>query len=102
MLNTVLIPLDATPESADVLPVASALAGAVGARVRLLRVVPAAGPHHQPGIPNATQEATDYLDRVSAALRKDAGLATQSVVRQGEPAAQIVQEILAAGVNSWP
>jgi nucleotide-binding universal stress UspA family protein len=99
MLNTVLIPLDGTPESADVLPVASALAGAVGARVRLLRVVPAAGPHHHPGIPNATQEATDYLDRVSAALRKDAGLATQSVVRQGEPAAQIVQEILAAGVD---
>jgi nucleotide-binding universal stress UspA family protein len=98
MLNTVLIPLDGTPESADVLPVASALAGAVGARVRLLRVVPAAGPHH-PDTPNATQEATDYLDRIAAPLQKDAGLATQSVVRQGEPAAQIVEEILAAGVD---
>jgi nucleotide-binding universal stress UspA family protein len=49
MLNTVLIPLDGTPESADVLPVASALAGAVGARVRLLRVVPAAGPQSSSG-----------------------------------------------------
>lgn len=67
MLNTVLIPLDGTPESADVLPVASALACAVGARVRLLRVVRAAGPHH-PDTPNATREATDYLDRIAASL----------------------------------
>jgi nucleotide-binding universal stress UspA family protein len=98
MLGMVLIPLDGTPESADVLPVASALARAVGARVRLLRVMPEHGPHHADA-PNATQEATDYLERVGAPLRKNAGLDVSSVVRQGEPAAQIVEEILAARVD---
>jgi nucleotide-binding universal stress UspA family protein len=98
MLNTVLIPLDGTPESADILPVASALAGATAARLRLLRVVPEHGPHHADA-PNALQEATDYLDGVAAALQKDAGLAVSTVVRQGEPAAQIVEEILAAGLD---
>jgi hypothetical protein len=71
MLGMVLIPLDGTPESADVLPVASALARAVGARVRLLRVMPEHGPHHADA-PNATQQATDAAElhaRSSAAWR---------------------------------
>jgi len=98
MLKTVLIALDGTPESADVLPVASALAGAVGARLRLLRIVPERAPHGT-NAPDALTEASSYLERIAASLQKDAGLTVDSVVRQGEPAAQIVEEILAAGVD---
>lgn len=98
MLKPVLIPLGGTSESADILPVVSALTGAVGARVRLLRVVPEREPHRA-NAPDTRTEATDYTERVASALQNDAGLAVSSVVRQGDPATQIIDEILAAGVT---
>jgi nucleotide-binding universal stress UspA family protein len=98
MLKIVLTPLDGTPESASILPLASTLSRAVGARLRLLRVVPENRPLRA-STPDPIREAADDLERVSAELQKESGLVVATAVRQGEPSAQIVEEILASATD---
>lgn len=61
MLRQMLIPLDGSPEAASVLPTATTLAGAVGARIRLLHVVPGHTPHSQ-NVPDVMAAATQDLN----------------------------------------
>ena len=101
----VLVPLDGTPGSEAALPTARALAWARGARVRLLRVMP------------ATESVRDEDDRVVAYSDQESardeyaarwylrgvgkalgGLPVEEVVRFGDPAAEILREAEAPDV----
>jgi nucleotide-binding universal stress UspA family protein len=96
---TILVPLDGTRGSEGVLPTVRALAKARGARVRLLRVLPAVTAindedehviaYTDQEAERAVGEARDYLERVGRAL---AGLEVAHAVRFGEPAEEILRE----------
>jgi nucleotide-binding universal stress UspA family protein len=78
-----LVPLDGTADSAVAIAPARALVAAAGARLTLLRAVPAG--HGDEGA------AAEYLRRVAAGLTSN-GVLCEAVVRAGEPAETIVAE----------
>lgn len=94
-IRTVLVPLDGSHASESILPAALAILPDSGAVVHLLAVVPAhrtlasIGPGH--GNLASEARAQAYLDSVAsrAAL---AGVAVETIVRAGEPAAVIREE----------
>lgn len=116
--KTILVPLDGTPASETVLPAAHALARGRGGRVRLLRVMPAVTAtldddghtlvYVDQEASSAEASARDYLDRIRRTL---GGVEVDTVVRFGDPAAEILGEAeahdvaliaMAARRRSWP
>lgn len=98
MFARLLVPLDGEPEAAAALPLARALAAATGARVALMRVVPAGHCADDP-----------QLDRVRGALAEAAiGLAGNDlrvdtiaacVPHSGDVAGEILREIRLRGID---
>jgi nucleotide-binding universal stress UspA family protein len=91
MFGKLLVPIDGSSESAVALAPATALAAALGAAVRLVRVAPS-------GDDAAFRAAVGDLAAVERELGA-AGLAATSVVREGDPAAEIVAEAGAADAD---
>ena len=104
-VRSILVPLDGSPGSESVLWTVGELARAQGARVRLLRVADAVSSVRAPGrvVAWADQEASRveqeeiaYLRRVAAGLPD---VAVDTVVRFGDPVAEIVEEAEARGAD---
>jgi nucleotide-binding universal stress UspA family protein len=101
MFKHLLVTLDGSPRAEAVIPHAIDIAKTMGAEVTLLRVVDAANSDwSERGAIGKSQSSTSikstyvdqaaaYLERVAEQLR-GAGVATHSVVKQGQPAKQIV------------
>ncbi len=96
MFRHILVPLDGSHLAATALPYATTLARASDARITLLAVV--ASLPERVGIPSVAAqegdgrhvtEGTAYLESVASAVRAD-GLAVTTVVRHGNPAAEIL------------
>jgi nucleotide-binding universal stress UspA family protein len=92
MFSNLLIPLDATPQSAVALPLASAMARATGAKLTLLRVVSATDNAH------AVSDAQRTVDRIAEELSAG-GLTVSTIVRTGDPAEQIEQQARAQAAD---
>lgn len=107
MAKRILVPLDHSPASEAVLPLVAPIARASGAHVRLLHVVPF--PHEvDPGLGRVVAYAVDEMDRVDARhagyLRAMAdvhlcGVPTDCVVRFGDPAEEILEQIEVFGAD---
>ena len=105
-IKTILVPLDGSPGSESVLWTVGQLARVQGARVRLLRVAAAA-----PVVRAADQRVVAFADQETArveheevaylkhAARDLEGIAVDTVVRFGDPAAEIVSEAEASGAD---
>ncbi len=101
MFKHLLVTLDGSPRAESVIPHVIDIAKTMGAEVTLLRVVDAANSDWSErgaiGKANAAtsikstyvDQATAYLERVAEQLR-GAGITTHAVVKQGQPARQIV------------
>jgi nucleotide-binding universal stress UspA family protein len=106
MAKRILVPLDKTETSEEVLPLVVHMARSSGATVRLLHVAPV--PARQEGdhgrvIAYADQEmarveaeARDYLEPIEATLD---GVAAETVVRFGKPVEEILTEAEAFGAD---
>jgi len=102
-LQTVLVPLDSTPEAEVALPLVESIARTTGAHVRLLTVVPTAETlsgamssiaRFSPTMTNtlldeAEQAAVQYLDECTRRLTT-AGVRTAGIVARGNPADELV------------
>lgn len=91
MYRRALVPVDGSPEAEAIIPFFAEIAGPLDLEVVLLRVLPAGeldDPHQR------RVDAAEYLAPLAAELR-GRGVRTNTVVRHGEPAT----EILAAGVE---
>ena len=106
LIKTILVPLDGSAGSESVLWTVGELARAQGARVRLLRVAAAATV-----IRAADERVVAFADQETArveheeaaylkhAARDLAGIPVETVVRFGDPAAEIVSEAEASGAD---
>jgi nucleotide-binding universal stress UspA family protein len=83
--NTILVPLDGSPQSNAALPLARTLARATDASITLLRVVT-----HDDSV--VTGYATSKLDKIAVELR-GAGMSVDTIVRHGRIADEIVKEV---------
>ena len=97
-IGSVLLPLDGSKEGEAALPYIEQLASKLGARVILLQVL-ATGyiglgytyvAYTEQQIVSDSALAKDYLDKVSGRLRQS-GIATESVVRLGNAAEEIIE-----------
>jgi nucleotide-binding universal stress UspA family protein len=107
MAKKILVPVDDVPAAESVLPLIGAIARTPGATVRLLHVLPVPGNVTSPEgrvIAYADQE----MDRLEAAhatrLRSIAemhlpGLPVECIVRFGDPAEEILDEVSAFGAD---
>lgn len=84
VIGTVVVPLDGSELAAAALPYGRALAEKFGATLYLVRVVDIDAPAE------VAADARDYLARIA----QETGLATEIVVRYGDPAAEIVDLVL--------
>jgi nucleotide-binding universal stress UspA family protein len=92
MYDKILVPLDGSALSEQVLPYVRSLAKALVASIELLRTIPAAGLElADPSSTNSQDQALDYLRSISASLN-DLGVSVFSIVRQGSPASWIISE----------
>lgn len=101
MFKHLLVTLDGSPRSESVIPHAIDIAKTMGAEITLLRVVDAASSdwsergaigksHASTSIKSAyVDQANAYLNHVAEQLRH-AGIATNAVVKHGQPGKQIV------------
>ena len=87
MFNTILVPLDGTAESNAALPAARTLARATGASIWLLRVAPESLVRDSH---SATHDAGQSLDAMASEFGSSE-LHVQAVVREGDPAAEILR-----------
>jgi len=83
--NTILVPLDGSPESNAALPLARTLARATDGSITLLRIV-----SHED--PTTTDYATSNLRKIADELR-GSGISVDSVVRHGHVADEILTEV---------
>jgi len=83
--NTILVPLDGSPESNAALPLARVLAGGTNASIVLLRVVA----HHDP---ETLLAATDALQKLASECA-GSGVNVVTSVRTGHAAEEILSEI---------
>jgi len=101
MFKHVLVTLDGTPRGESVLPYAAALARSTGAELTLLRIIESAAAEwsERGAIGKSSADATirslfleqagNYLERVGAPL-KEPGTPVRMIVREGNPAKQII------------
>jgi nucleotide-binding universal stress UspA family protein len=103
-VSRVLVPLDGSPASEDALPVSLAVAGAYGAEVHLLRIVPTLTtiPGERASaarlVPTAAMasleieeaEAKKALEAIASRIR-DGGIRARAVVGRGEPAQGVLE-----------
>jgi nucleotide-binding universal stress UspA family protein len=91
MFTRILVPLDSSPESNIALPLACVIALATGASTTLLRVLPT---------PDRTvpAESRFALDAACAELASS-GVQVETVVRYGQPADEILNQIGAQGAD---
>ncbi len=99
MAKRILVPLDARDDSEAIVPVVAAMAARGGGSVRLVRVAPVpegvVGPYGRTiayadqEMARVTAEGLDDLQRVEAEL---GGVPVDSVVRFGDPVAEILLE----------
>jgi len=105
-VRSIVVPLDGTPDSEEVLPAVAEIARRTGATVRLLRVVAPVKEVrddddrvvvwvHQEST-RVEDEALGYLKRLAAGLE---GVAVENAVRIGDVATGIVEESEAAGAD---
>jgi len=85
MFTKILVPLDGTPQSNAALPLARTVAGATGAAIALLRVLPN-------GEPSAVAAARHQLEKIALELSND-GARVTPVVSMGDAVPQILEEI---------
>jgi nucleotide-binding universal stress UspA family protein len=89
MFGHVLVPLDGSPEGASAIPAAHVLAALAGARITLVTAVPP-----QPSADErAFEDAAAYLSRVGRELSAADSHPLDVVVRRGDPAAAILEEV---------
>jgi nucleotide-binding universal stress UspA family protein len=86
MAKRILVPLDGSPPAERIVPLVADLARGSGASLRLLHVAPEPGP----------MEENDYLHALEARLQ---GVPVDSVVRFGDPVAEILKEASAFGAD---
>ncbi len=100
MYSRILVPLDGSALSEQVLPYAQSVAQGLNAPITLLAIVDPrgydapgrlAGPGDQSPGADARPWAEDYLEKTASSLR-DAGVSVRTQVRQGEPASEILAE----------
>jgi nucleotide-binding universal stress UspA family protein len=91
MFRSILVPLDGHPQAATALPLARAVAEATGAVVHLLRVT-------SPVLKDGATAARNYLEQTADELR-GANLRAETIVRYGDPAAEIVVEARARDID---
>jgi nucleotide-binding universal stress UspA family protein len=87
--NTILVPLDGSPQSNAALPLARTLARAMDASITLLRVTS----HDDP---TTTGDAATNLHRIADELRR-CGIRVDSVVRHGRASDEILAEVRTRG-----
>lgn len=95
MFEHILVPLDGSALAECVLPHAVAVSQALGGRVTLLRVAESSG-MPAPTVDTFSwhiykAEASAYLETISAHIRREAGLETQTVVQEGRVAESILK-----------
>lgn len=104
MFKRILVPLDGSPLSEAILPQVAELTHALGAEVTLLRVGLA---HAFPGVDpkslvdeevRVMQEAEAYLATVAQRFGQE-GMTIRTVVRYGQPAAEIIDHVAFEGVD---
>jgi nucleotide-binding universal stress UspA family protein len=91
VVERILVPLDLNRLSEAKLPYAEAQARAFNAEIILLHVLPPERPNDETISPHEAQART-YLEVMTARLRSE-GIAAQPLLRSGQPADVIVQEI---------
>jgi nucleotide-binding universal stress UspA family protein len=92
MFNRILVPLDGTAESNAALPAVRTIAQATGASVCLLQILES---HEAQAVANDT---ADKLKRVATELA-GSGLRVESMVRPGQAADEIVQQVGEQGAD---
>ena len=102
---TIMVPLDGTVTAEAALPLASKLARALGAQLRLVMVVPTLGTvagekhPHAAFLPRTTrmllnveeEQAAAYLDQLVSSL-EGAGVATVAEIRRGAPVSELAAD----------
>lgn len=100
--ETLVVPLDMSSRSEDVLPLATRLAGSLNLNARLITCIPSPSQLYTGSVPEVypypddlmqqTQDATDeYLEEVSAAVNEGRALNAQWESLEGGPASRIVE-----------
>ena len=91
-LSTIIVPLDGSAASEEVLPYVIALAKPIGMKVILIRIVPTLWEYHY-GEPStdANQQATEYLQTVSQNLAQQGIESVEELVLHGDPAESILE-----------
>ena len=99
MAKRILVPLDGSPAAERIVPLVADLARGSGASLRLLHVAPEPDSMLTRGCPAGAppdREGRDYLHAVEARLE---GLPIDSVIRFGDPVAEILREANAFGAD---
>ncbi|MCO5166184.1 MAG: universal stress protein [Planctomycetes bacterium] len=90
-MNKILVPLDGSPLADGILPHVERLLALEPAEVTLLTVLPPPEPEEVPGQAAAQRKLSEaHLEGVRLRLEQKGAKKVQTVVRQGDPAAEIV------------
>lgn len=90
-MSTILVPIDFSEETPEVIECAAMLARRNRSRLVLMHIAPGGGKvTPAAGGPEEAADAEDKLDRLERYLR-DEGYEVSSAVREGEPAREIVE-----------
>ena len=93
MYRTVVVPLDGSDLAERAVPFGRLLADACGARLKLMRVVPAAGPFDAPGVAEQEKALASANAYVSGFfVRSEGDSSVDTVSYSGDPASLIVDE----------
>ena len=80
-IDTLVVPLDGSPMSEEVLTHVTAMSKAIGAKVNLVRVAPS---------PDGQAEAREYLSQLGERLRQEGVTSVEEHVLNGEPAGALL------------
>ena len=80
-IDTLVVPLDGSPMSEEVLTHVTAMSKAIGAKVNLVRVAPS---------PDGQAEAREYLSQLGERLRQEGVSSVEEQVLSGEPAGALL------------
>src|SRR5512138_159636 len=91
-MDSVLVAWDGSPQSAAALPAARTLAGALGAGLAIVRVIPLTGMAGERERARAAERLADLTTELEAA-----GIRTTTRLRDGDPAEEILREAALPG-----